>query len=201
MKVMVPRGTLARLVAAVACVLHGLRSVSACLPPSVGGLAQGLCSGGAVWRAQAAAAVLRGGGQGQLLQEGAARGRCSGTSARAGPGRSEAAPLPCGVYLLRPPVLALRGAGTHDGQRKKRRKIAAKLEARDSVQALREAAVQRAKRAKEKEAFRARMARRRQEREMAEQEEAESEDDGAGLRYAMTLPAEERQVYGLGFRA
>ena len=186
----VRRGTpLARLMTAVACVFHGLRSVSACPPPFVGGLARGLCSGGAVWRARAAAAVL------------AAHGRCTSTRARAGPGRGEAAPLPCGVYLLRPPVLALRGAGTHDGQRKKRKKIAARLQARDSVQALREAAVQRAKRAKEKEAFRARMARRRQEREMAEQEEAESEDDGAGLKYAMTLPADERQVYGSGFRA
>ena len=98
-------------------------------------------------------------------------------------------------------MLALRGAGTHDGKRKKRKKIAAKLEARGSVQALREAAVQRAKRAKEKEAFRARMARRRQEREIVELDEAESEDDGSGLQYAMTLPAEERQVYGLGFWA
>ena len=98
-------------------------------------------------------------------------------------------------------MLALRGAGTHDGKRKKRKKIAAKLEARGSVQALREAAVQRAKRAKEKEAFRARMARRRQEREIVELDEAESEDDGSGLQYAMTLPAEESQVYGLGFWA
>ncbi len=97
------------------------------------------------------------------------------------------------MLLPRPPVLALRGAGTHDGKRKKRKKLAAKLAARDSVQALREGAALRAKRAKEKEAFRLRMARRRKERELAAQEEEDSEDDGAGLRYAMTLPAEERQ--------
>lgn len=163
-----------------------LRSVSACPPLSVGGLARGLCSGGNVWRARAAAAEL------------AAQGRSTSLRARAVPGSSNDTPLPCGVYLFRSPVLALRGAGTHDGKRKKRKKIAAKLEARDSVQALREAAVQRAKRAKEKDSFRVRITRRRQEREMAEKDEAESEDDGTGLQYAMTLPAEKRQVHVLG---
>ena len=142
------------------------------------GLARGLCGGGSgAPRPLAAAALL-----------------ARGPRAHAGPrGCIAALRHPCGVLLPHSPVLALRGAGTHDGKRKKRKKMAAKLAARDSVQALREGAALRAKRAKEKEAFRLRMARRRQERELAAQEEEDSEDDGAGFRYAMTLPAEERQ--------
>jgi hypothetical protein len=91
-------------------------------------------------------------------------------------------------------LLRLRGAGTHDGKRKKKRKVQARLAERDKQATLQSAAIMRAKRTKEKEAFRSRMERRRREREMMEAEDNESsEDDGAGLRYAMSLPKETRE--------
>jgi hypothetical protein len=91
-------------------------------------------------------------------------------------------------------LLRLRGAGTHDGKRKKQKKAQARLAAREKQLEQQNAAGIRAKRAREKEAFRARMARRRRERELMERaEEESSEDDGAGLRYAMTLPEETRR--------
>ena len=86
-------------------------------------------------------------------------------------------------------------AGTHDGKRKKKRKVQARLAERDTQTTLQSAAIMRANRAKEKEAFRARMERRRHERVMMEEADNQSsEDDGAGLRYAMSLPKEMRRA-------
>ena len=80
-------------------------------------------------------------------------------------------PVPVSPLLLR-----LRGAGTHDGKRKKKKKIQEKLAAKEASMSARQAAIERAKRAKEKEAFRARMARRREERHRMEQEDKESSE-------------------------
>jgi len=104
--------------------------------------------------------------------------------------------VPAAWFLRSPPPLLglrLRGSGTHDGKRKKKKKFEAMLAAKASLVVARDAAVTRVKRAKEKEAFRERMVRRRKERDMIEEEDRESsEDDGAGLRYAMSLPEEAR---------
>jgi hypothetical protein len=152
-------------------------------------------------------------------------------------------PTPAGELLPAPlGLLRLRGAGSHDGRRKKKKRIEARLAGRQALVQAREAEVIRAKRAKEKAAFRARAAvdtdacmsiecvqsfldygqkqntlmracvsactptngaahptahppqARRKERELIDQEDkVSSEDDGAGLRYAMALPEETRQ--------
>lgn len=113
-----------------------------------------------------------------------------------GPAGPQRLPLAARRRSAPPPedLLRLRGAGTHDGKRKKKRKVQARLAERDTQTTLQSAAIMRANRAKEKEAFRARMERRRHERVMMEEADNQSsEDDGAGLRYAMSLPKEMRQ--------